>query len=153
MHLQAIKSKSLTSMISFHETIAQNHTGGTTFLNWMVTCGCNAIQNQVSGDARSFQEDSKEPWVFFASSSLRCVSIHRHVVCVGVIHQHVIGTDVDTGLHHGRCSLEREFANSFGAKVFHKESDSKLLYLHHPQYKSITGLGSVGHAELYIEAK
>ena len=139
MHLQAIKSKSLTSMTSFHDTIAENHTGGTTFLNWMVTCGCGAIQNQVSGDACSFQEDSKESWVFFASSSLGCVSIHRHVVCVGVIHQHVISIDVDTCLHHGRYCLEKEFANPFGAKVFHKESDSKLLCLHHPQYKSITG--------------
>ena len=144
MHLQAIKSKSLTSMISFHETIAQNHTGGTTFLNWMVTCGCGAIQNQVSGDAYSFQEDSKESWILFASSSPRCVSIHRHVVCVGVIHQHVISTDVDTGLHHRRCCLERELANPFGAKVFYKESDSELLCLHHPQYKSITPHSMLG---------
>ena len=144
MHLQAIKSKSLTSMISFHETIAQNHTRGITFLNWMVTCGCSAIQNQVSGDACSFQEDSKESWILFASSSPGCVSIHRHVVCVGVIHQHVIGTDVNTSLYHCRCCLKREFANPFGAKVFYKESDSKLLYLHHPQYKSIIGHSMLG---------
>ena len=143
MHLQAIKSKSLTSMTLFHDTIVENHNGGTTFLNWMVTCGCSAIQNQVSGDACSFQEDSKESWVFFASSP-GCVSIHRHVVCVGVIHQYVIGTNVDTGLHHGRCCLAREFANPFGAKVFHKESDSELLCLHHPQYKSITGHSMLG---------
>ena len=137
MHLQAMKSKSLISMISCHETVAKNHIGGSTLLNWMVTYGCGAIQNQVSGDACSFQEDSKESWVFFASSSPGCVSIHRHVVCVGVIHQHVIGTDVDTGLHHGRCCLEREFANPFGAKVFHKESDSELLCLHHSHISSL----------------
>ena len=66
------------------------------------------------------------------------VSIHRHVICMGVIHQHVIGTNVHTSLHHGRSRLEREFADPFGAKVFHKESDSELLCLHHPQQKSIT---------------
>ena len=144
MHLPEIKSESLTSMTSFHDTIAENHTRGTTFLNWMVTCGCGAIQNQVSGDTCSFLEDSKESWVFFASSSPKCVSIHRHVVCMDVIHQHVIGTDVDTGLYHGRCCLEREFANPFGAKVFHKQSDSELLCLHHPQYKSIIGHSMLG---------